>query len=91
LDAHTHELLRRALAESPAVEQRAKLGDHTRLLPEALTLSLGQLGFVQGGERAFGDHLRRALHDGAWFTSDFPAFVDALRQRHGTLLPMERS
>ena len=71
-----NELLRRAMRNAPAAAQRVKIGDHTRLLSEALPLTLGQISYILGGEPAFGEHLRSALTDGAWFTNEFAAVID---------------
>jgi hypothetical protein len=76
IEAHVNELLRRTMRTAPADARRIKIGDSTRLLPDALPLTLGQLAYTLGGERAFGDYLRSALRDGAWFTGEFAAFID---------------
>jgi len=76
LEAHTNELLRRALLLAPESARRVKVEDRTRVLPEGLPLSLRQLGFALGGERALSDYLRKTLHEGAWFTGEFPLILD---------------
>ena len=55
---------------------RHKIGDHTRILADALPLTLGQLSYICGGKLALGDYLRSALADGAWFTNECAATID---------------
>ncbi|MBL0171939.1 MAG: hypothetical protein IPP90_14705 [Gemmatimonadaceae bacterium] len=77
IEVQVNEVLRRAMGGAPEAARRVKIGDSTRLLPEALPLSLGQLAFVLGGEPALGEHLRRVLEEGAYFTGAFAAVLDA--------------
>jgi len=76
IEVQVNELLRRVMRHAPAAAQRVKIGDHTRILSEALPLTLGQLSYILGGEPAFGEYLRSALTDGAWFTNEFAAVID---------------
>jgi hypothetical protein len=76
IEVQVNELLRRAMRNAPAAAQRVKIGDHTRILSEALPLALGQLGYILGGELALGEHLRATLADGGWFTNEFAAVID---------------
>lgn len=80
LEVQVNELLRRVMHDAPDAARRVKLGDTTRLLPGALPLTLGQIGYALGGEPALGEYLRKALHLGAWFTSDFAAFADGFAE-----------
>ena len=76
IEAQVNELLRRAMRSAPEAARRVKIGDSTRLLPDALPLTLGQLAFALGGERSFADYLRGSLRDGAWFTGEFATIID---------------
>jgi hypothetical protein len=80
LEVQVNELLRRVMHDAPDAARRVKLGDTTRLLPAALPLTLGQIGYALGGEPALGEYLRKALQLGAWFTSDFAAFADGFAE-----------
>lgn len=46
------------------------------MIPDCLPLTLGQLSRVLGGEPALGEHLRRVLTDGSWFTGDLAITID---------------
>lgn len=46
------------------------------MLPDCQPLTLGQLARRLGGEPELGDHLRRVLGDGAWFTQEFAVIID---------------
>ena len=70
--------LRDALRNAPDIARRVKIADATRILPDALPLSLGALAYALGGEEQLGRHLRSVLNDGAWFTAEFAAFVLAI-------------
>ena len=79
---------------APDVARRVKLNDATRLLPDALPLTLGQLAYALGGEPALGTHLRAVLEHGAWFTAEFAAIVDEFaivrnRSAHGETVTRE--
>ena len=76
IEVQVNQLLRRAMRNAPPAAQRVKIGDHTRLLSDALPLTLGQLSYILGGEPALGDYLRTTLADGAWFTGAFAAIID---------------
>ena len=80
IEAHTNELLRRAMRSAPEAARRVKVGDATRMLPDALPLTLGQIAYVLGGEPALGEHLRRVLEHGAFFTGEFAVVLDAFAQ-----------
>ncbi len=69
-------ILRDAMRSAPDAARRVKLHDATRLLPEALPLTLGQIAFALGGEQELGRHLRAVLEQGGWFTAEFAAIVD---------------
>ena len=77
IEAQVNELLRTAMRGAPDAARRVKVGDATRLLPDALPLTLRQLAYVLGGEAELGDHLRRVLEHGAFFTGEFPVVLDA--------------
>jgi hypothetical protein len=84
-------LLRTAMRGAPDAARRVKVGDRTQLLPDALPLTLGQLAYALGGEPDLGDHLRRALDHGAFFTGEFAVilndFADARNPAaHGSTL-----
>ena len=64
------------MRNAPPAAQRVKIGDHTRILSETLPLTLGQLGYILGGELALGDHLRATLSDGTWLTGAGAAIID---------------
>ena len=75
-------------------EPCGSIGDATRLLPDALPLTLGQLAYVLGGEPDLGLHFRKVLENGAWFTGPFAAIVDAFAaarnpSAHGEGVPRE--
>lgn len=76
IEAQVNELLRRAMRNAPDSARRVKIGDTTRMLPEALPLTLRQLSYALGGEPAFGDYLRNALEHGAFFTGEFAVILD---------------
>lgn len=76
IEAQVNELLRAVMRNAPDAARRVKIKDATQLLPEALPLTLGQIGFALGGEIDLGTYLRRVLENGAWFTGAFPAIVD---------------
>lgn len=76
LEMQTNALIRSVMRGAPDAARRVKLADATAELPECLPLTLGQLSRVLGGEPAFGDHLRRTLSDGAWFTGEFAVTID---------------
>ena len=76
IEVQVNELLRRAMRNAPPTAQRVKIGDHTRILSETLPLTLGQLGYILGGELALGDHLRATLSDGMWLTGAGAAIID---------------
>jgi len=73
-------ILREAMRGAPDAARRVKILDATRLLPDALPLTLGQIAHALGGERALGEHLRAVLEHGAWFTNEFAAFADGFAQ-----------
>ena len=76
IEAQVNEMLRAVMRNAPDAARRVKIKDATRLLPEALPLTLGRIGFALGGEIDLGTYLRRVLENGAWFTGAFPAIVD---------------
>lgn len=76
IEAQVNQVLRRVMRAAPPAAQRVKIGDHTRILSDSLPITLGQLGYILGGEPALGDYLRGALTDGAWFTGPFAAIID---------------
>ena len=76
IEAQVNELLRAVMRNAPDAARRVKIKDATRLLPEALPLTLGQIGFALGGEIDLGTYLRRVVENGAWFTGAFPAIID---------------
>ena len=80
IEAQVNEILRVAMRGAPDVARRVKVGDSTRLLPDALPLTLGQLAYVLGGEPDLGDYLRRVLEQGAFFTGEFAAVLDAFAE-----------
>ena len=95
LEVQTNALLRVALRSAPDVARRVKTGDRTVLLPDALPLTLRQLSFALGGEPALGAHLRKALHEGGWFTNEYAAVLDAFAEEarnpaaHGEVVSRE--
>ena len=94
IEAQVNELLRRAMRNAPDAARRVKIGDATRLLPDALPLTLGQLAYALGGEPDLGVHLRKVLENGAWFTGPFAAIVDAFAaarnpSAHGEVVPRD--
>lgn len=94
IEAHTNELLRRAMRTAPDAARRVKVGDTTRLLPDALPLTLGQIAYALGGEPALGDFLRRVLDHGAFFTGEFAVVLDELAlarnpAAHGETVPRD--
>lgn len=76
LEMQTNAIIRTAIRGAPDAGRRVKLSDATHLLPDCLPLTLGQLSRVLGGEPALGDHLRRVLDEGAWFTGEFAVTID---------------
>jgi hypothetical protein len=76
IEAQLNELLRRVMRTAPEAARRVKVGDATRMLPEALPLTLGQLGFALRGERALAEYLLASVKDGAWLTNEFAAIID---------------
>ena len=76
IECQVNDLLRRALRTAPESARRVKVGDATRLLPDALPLTLGQIAYALGGERALADYLRATLRDGAWLTGEFAVSMD---------------
>ena len=77
IEAQVNQVLRVAMRGAPDAARRVKVGDATRFLPNALPLTLGQIAYVLGGEPDLGVHLRRVLEQGAFFTGEFAAFIDA--------------
>lgn len=76
VEAQANRILRDAMRSAPEAARRVKLHDATRVLPDALPLALGEIGFALGGEPELGKHLRSVLENGAWFTAEFAAIVD---------------
>jgi len=76
IEVQANLILRDALRTAPETARRVKLGDATRMLPDALPLTLGALAYALGGEEQLGRHLRNVLDNGAWFTAEFAAFLD---------------
>ncbi len=92
IEIQVNELLRHAMRSAPLEAQRVKIGDRTRILSEALPITMGQLAYVLGGEPVLGAYLRRSLSDGAWFTAEFAAILDELARvrnpaAHGQMVP----
>ncbi len=56
IEVQVNEILRRAMRAAPDAARRVKVGDATRVLPDALPLTLGQLAYALGGEPDLGDH-----------------------------------
>ncbi len=77
---------RKAMHGAPEAARRVKLDDRTDRLPDALPLSIGKLGRALGGERELGEQLRKTLDNGAWFTNEFAAIIDAFAHDRTRLL-----
>lgn len=80
IETQVNELLRRAMRNAPDAARRVKINDATRVLPEALPLTLGQISYALGGEPVFGVYLREVLENGAYFTGEFAVILDAFAE-----------
>jgi hypothetical protein len=93
LELQANAIIRDAMRGAPDAARRVKLAEATALLPDALPLTLGQLARALGGEPELGDHLRRVLSDGAWFTGEFAVTIDGFAAEarnpaaHGETVP----
>jgi hypothetical protein len=95
LEVQVNLLLREAVRDAPEPARRVKLEQRTGRVPDDLPLSLRQLGFTLGGERALIQHLCTTLVDGAWLTSTCAAVLDQFAAEarnpaaHGEVVPRD--
>src|SRR6185437_3409509 len=80
LEVQSNATLRRVLTHVPSRQRLAKVDDRTVDLLSHHPLSLGQLAHVLAGEAGLVGALGGVLLNGAWFTGQLPAILDAFAQ-----------